>query len=89
MHVTSIFFPDGLTEMEANTLKPALKRADQCILMQSFTINSLYAITEAIEERISYTRRKLESLRKNCKIRQFHIGECRGEYSVRKPTEIA
>ena len=88
-HVTTIFFPDGLTWMEVNTLKPVLKSADQRILIQPFSINSFYAITEGAEERISYTRRKLESLRKNCKIRQFYIGECRGEYSARKPTVIA
>ena len=89
VHVICIFFPDGLTEMAINTLKPALKGAYQGILMQLFTINSFSAITEGVEERISLTRRKLESLRKNCKIRQFHIGECRGEYSARNPTKIA
>ena len=87
VHVISIHFPEGFTRTEVNKFKVALGSADFSHLMQPSTVQAYYAITDGSEERVQLDKKRIEALRSESDIRQFHYGEscgeCLGEFNAK------
>ena len=87
VHVISIHFPDGFTKADVNRFKVALGSADFRHLMQPFTIEAYYAAADGFEDKVESDKNRLDALRVESDISQFHYGEsegeCLGEFDVK------